>query len=182
MDQFVTLRLIFKLFVKVMHTSIIKRTDPAAWWYNWLTCTCTWVGLLGRLSSLQPRYFLISFTRDHLSVFNSWYSMRSVANNWSSLRVLSNIRFIHKPFGICQEIFISCLCLDVYCVLQNLNGSRKIRFGQFFWKLFSRWAKKVPTRKMFYLFVGFTALQTSGLFKKQKNKICSYNNNYVTKD
>ena len=30
-------------------------------------------------------------------------------------------------------------------------------------------------------FVGF-ALQTSGLVKKQKNQICSYNNNYVTKD
>ena len=26
------------------------------------------------------------------------------------------------------------------------------------------------------------ALQTSGLVKKQKNQICSYNNNYVTKD
>ena len=25
-------------------------------------------------------------------------------------------------------------------------------------------------------------LQTSGLVKKQKNQICSYNNNYVTKD
>ena len=32
------------------------------------------------------------------------------------------------------------------------------------------------------IFVGCTALQTSGLFKKQKNQICSYNNNYVTKD
>ena len=32
------------------------------------------------------------------------------------------------------------------------------------------------------IFVGFTALQTSGLVKKQKNQICSYYNNYVTKD
>ena len=32
------------------------------------------------------------------------------------------------------------------------------------------------------ILVGFTALQTSGLVKKQKNQICSYNNNYVTKD
>ena len=32
------------------------------------------------------------------------------------------------------------------------------------------------------ILVGFTALQTSGLVKKQKNKICSYNNNYITKD
>ena len=29
---------------------------------------------------------------------------------------------------------------------------------------------------------GFTALQTSGLFKKQKKQICLYNNNYITKD
>ena len=26
-----------------------------------------------------------------------------------------------------------------------------------------------------------TALQTSGLFKKQKNKVCPYNINYITK-
>ena len=34
------------------------------------------------------------------------------------------------------------------------------------------------------LVVGYTALQTSGLVKKQKNQICSYNNNSasVTKD
>ena len=32
------------------------------------------------------------------------------------------------------------------------------------------------------VFVGFTALKTSGLVKKQKNQICFYNNNYVTKD
>ena len=32
------------------------------------------------------------------------------------------------------------------------------------------------------IFVGFKALQTLGLVKKQKNQICSYNSNYVTKD
>ena len=32
------------------------------------------------------------------------------------------------------------------------------------------------------IFVGFNALQASGLVKKQKNQICSYYNNYVTED
>ena len=32
------------------------------------------------------------------------------------------------------------------------------------------------------ILVGFTALQTSGLVKKQKKKICSYNNNYIKED
>ena len=46
----------------------------------------------------------------------------------------------------------------------------------------SDYYSKIVEYTLSIIFVGFSALQTLGLFKNIKNKMCPYNNNYITKD
>ena len=59
-------------------------------------------------------------------------------------------------------------------LLDGMSVLDKLFFKMKFKECFISWCWP---HTILIIFVGFTALQTSGLVKKQKNQICSYNNN-----
>ena len=69
--------------------------------------------------------------------------------------------------------------MQLTLLLDGRSVLDKLFFKMKFKECFISWCW---SHTLLIIFVGFTALQTSGLVKKQKNQICSYNNNYVTKD
>ena len=89
-------------------------------------------------------------------------------------------------FGNCSTTKVPRFCrftgftkMQLTLLLDGRSVLDKLFFKMKFKECFISWCW---SHTLLIIFVGFTALQTSGLFKKQKNQICSYNNNFVTKD
>ena len=107
-------------------------------------------------------------------------------------KMLKRKKSFNVRFGNCSTPKVPRFCRFTEFTEMQLpcpTSRWKVRFRQtFFFKMkfkesFISWCWP---HTLLIILVGFTAFQTSGLFKKQKNQICSYtscttySNNYIT--